>query len=90
MVFRDFLDFLEFMEASEVVGPGPNPREIEISFGADGPLACARPDPTIGRRTDVLPCVFVLCWEVSSSRRPPGAAASRPCAEYYFSYLYIR
>ena len=33
MVFRDFLDFLEFMEASEVVGPGPNPREIEISFG---------------------------------------------------------
>ena len=31
-----------------------------------------------------------LCWEVSSSRRPSGAAASRPCAEYYFSYLYIR
>ena len=48
MVFRDFLDFLEFMEASEVAGPGPNPREIEISFGADGPLACARPDPTVG------------------------------------------
>ena len=42
MVFRDFLDFLEFMEASEVAGPGPNPREIEISFGADGPLACVR------------------------------------------------
>ena len=42
MVFLDFLDFLEFMEASEVAGPGPNPREIEISFGADGPLACVR------------------------------------------------
>ena len=52
------LDFLEFMETSEVVGPGPNPREIDISFGAEGPLACARPDPTIGW-TDVLPCVFV-------------------------------
>ena len=69
MVFRDFLDFLEFMEASEVVGPGPNPREIEISFGADGPLACARPDPTIGRRADVLPCVFVCV-----GRYPPAAA----------------
>ena len=48
MVFLEFLVFLEFMETSEVAGPGPNPREIEISFGADGPLACARPDPTIG------------------------------------------
>ena len=83
MAFLEFLDFLEFMETSTVAGPGPNPREIEISFGADGPLACARPDPTIGRRTDVLPCVFVCVWwgEVSSSRRPSGAAASRPCAE---------
>ena len=80
MVFLEFLVFLEFMETSEVAGPGPNPREIEISFGADGPLACARPDPTIGW-TDVLPCVFVCVWEVSSSRRPSGAAASRPCAE---------
>ena len=48
MVFQDFLDFLVFLETSEVAGPGPNPREIEISFGAKGPLACARPDPTIG------------------------------------------
>jgi hypothetical protein len=39
MAFRDFLDFLEFLETSEVAGPGPNPREIEISFGAEGPLA---------------------------------------------------
>ena len=42
MAFLHFLDFLDFMETSEVAGPGPNPREIEISFGADGPLACAR------------------------------------------------
>ena len=40
MVFQDFLSFLVFLETSEVAGPGPNPREIEISFGADGPLAC--------------------------------------------------
>ena len=40
MAFRDFLDFLEFLETSEVAGPGPNPREIDISFGAQGPLAC--------------------------------------------------
>ena len=57
----DFLDFLVFLETSEVAGPGPNPREIDISFGADGPLACARPDPTIGWN-DVLPCVFVCVW----------------------------
>ena len=81
MVFLDFLDFLEFLETSEVAGPGPNPREIDISFGADGPLACARPDPTIGRRTDVLPLCSFVFGEVSSSRRPSDAAASRPCAE---------
>ena len=59
MVFQDFLDFLVFLVTSEVAGPGPNPREIDISFGAQWPLACARPDPTIGW-TDVLPCVFVV------------------------------
>ena len=48
MVFQDFLSFLVFLETSEVAGPGPNPREIDISFGAQWPLACARPDPTIG------------------------------------------
>ena len=69
MVFPEFLDFLEVMETSEVAGPGPNPREIDISFGAKGPLACARPDPTIGW-TDVLPCVFVCVW----GRYPPAAA----------------
>ena len=68
MVFLEFLVFPEVMETSEVAGPGPNPREIEISFGADGPLACARPDPTIGW-TDVLPCVFVCV-----GRYPPAAA----------------
>ena len=36
MVFLEFLVFPEVMETSEVAGPGPNPREIEISFGADG------------------------------------------------------
>ena len=69
MVFLEFLVFLDFLETSEVVGPGPNPREIDISFGAEGPLACARPDPTIGW-TDVLPCVFVCVW----GRYPPAAA----------------
>ena len=69
MVFQDFLDFLVFLETSEVAGPGPNPREIDISFGAQWPLACARPDPTIGW-TDVLPCVFVCVGR----RYPPAAA----------------
>ena len=80
MVFLEFLVFLVFLETSEVVGPGPNPREIDISFGAEGPLACARPDPTIGW-TDVLPCVFVCVW----GRYPPAAVLNN-----YFSYLYIR
>ena len=82
-----------------MAGPGPNPREIEISFGADGPLACARPDPTIGQRTDVLPCVFVCVWW---GRYPPAAALLVrrqvvlvrrqvvPVLNNYFSYLYIR
>ena len=79
-VCPEFLVFLEFMETSEVAGPGPNPREIEISFGADGPLACARPDPTIGRRADVLPlCSFVFGGGILQP--PPFSAASRPCAE---------
>ena len=85
MVFQDFLDFLVFLETSEVASPGPNPREIDISLGAQWPLACARPDPTIGW-TDVLPlCSFVFGGGIlqppPSSRRPSGAAASRPCAE---------
>ena len=42
MVFQDFLDFLVFLETSEVAGPGPNPREIDIAFGAQWPLACVR------------------------------------------------
>ena len=70
MVFLEFLDFLEFMETSTVAGPGPNPREIEISFGADGPLACARPDPTIGW-TDVLPLCVRLCLGRGGILQPP-------------------
>ena len=55
MAFLEFLDFLEFMETSTVAGPGPNPREIEISFGADGPLACVRgPSSTIGASVPYL------------------------------------
>ena len=49
--------------------PWPNPREIDTSFGAQWPLACARPDPTIGW-TDVLP----LCSFVFGGRYPPAAA----------------
>ena len=70
MVLLEFLVFLVFLETSEVVGPGPNPREIDISFGAEGPLACARPDPTIGWRTDVLPLCSFVFW----GRYPPAAA----------------
>ena len=55
MVFQDFLSFLVFLETSEVAGPGPNPREIEISFGADGPPACVRgrcAPPTAGENRE--------------------------------------
>ena len=72
MAFLEFLDFLEFMETSTVAGPGPNPREIEISFGADGPLACARPDPTIGWGPMCYPvCSFCVG---RPGRYPPAAA----------------
>ena len=56
MVFLEFLVFPEFMETSEVAGPGPNPREIEISFGADGPLACVR--GPWARQEHLLPAVL--------------------------------
>ena len=39
---------------------------------------------------DATPLCSFVFGEVSSSRRPSGAAASRPCAEYYISFLYIR
>ena len=87
MVFQDFLDFLVFLETSEVAGPGPNPREIDISFGAQWPLACARPAPTIGWRTDVLPLCSFVFW----GRYPPAAALLVrrlvvPVLNNYFSY----
>ena len=50
MVFQDFLSFLVFLETSEVAGPGPNPREIDISFGADGPLKVLAPAATVRSR----------------------------------------
>ena len=64
MVFLEFLVFLEFMETSEVAGPGPNPREIEISFGADGPLACVR--HTVG--TLCANTAPERCWNVLTAR----------------------
>ena len=70
MVFLEILDFLEFMETSEVAGPDPNPREIEISFGADGPSCLCPAGPDDRPWTDVLPCVFVCVW----GRYPPAAA----------------
>ena len=61
MVFLDFLDFLDFLETSEVAGPGPNPREIDISFGAQWPLACvrgpwARQEHLLRLRAPAKPC----------------------------------
>ena len=47
----------------------PRTRRAPCNRRAEGPLACARPDPTIGW-TDVLPCVFVCVW----GRYPPAAA----------------
>ena len=52
MVFLEFLDFLEFMETSEVVGPGPNPREIDICLGLRGLLLVAG-DPGHDKNTFV-------------------------------------
>ena len=56
MVFLDFLDFLDFLETSEVAGPGPNPREIDISFGAQWPIACVRGPRT--RQEHLLPAAL--------------------------------
>ena len=46
---------------------------ITAKAGVGGALVLqnARPDPTIGQRTDVLPCVFVCVWW---GRYPPAAA----------------
>ena len=60
MVFQDFLDFLVFLETSEVAGPGPNPREIDISFGADGPLACVNRQTRMHERRAVPPAAATM------------------------------
>ena len=77
MAFREFFDFLEFMETSEVAGPGPNPREIEISFGADGPLACDR--GPWARQEHLLPAVLqALCGIYASRLSRPSSTTRRP------------
>ena len=61
MVFLVFLEVLEM--SSEVVGPGPNTREIKSLRVDPGPLACALP-PDAGC---MLPFgLFVVCGGVSS------------------------
>ena len=83
MVFLVFLEVLEM--SSEVVGPGPNTREIKSLRVDPGPLACALP-PDAGC---MLPfgLFVVLCvggfppgapsWRPS---RRLGGALSRPCS----------
>ena len=63
MVFLVFLEVLEM--SSEVVGPGPNTREIKSLRVDPGPLACALP-PDAGC---MLPFgLFVVCVGGVSSR----------------------
>ena len=81
MVFLVFLEVLEM--SSEVVGPGPNTREIKSLRVDPGPRACALP-PDAGC---MLPFgLFVVCvgfppgapsWRPS---RRLGGALSRPCS----------
>ena len=79
MAFRDFLDFLEFLETSEVAGPGPNPREIEISFGAEGPLACDR--GPWARQEHLLPAALRALSGIYANRLyRPSSRATRRCA----------
>ena len=67
MVFLVFLEVLEM--SSEVVGPGPNTREIKSPRADPGPLACALP-PDAGC---MLPFgLFVVCVGF-----PPGAPSWR-------------
>ena len=72
MVFLEFLVFLDFLETSEVVGPGPNPREIDISFGAEGPdrASCLCPPGP----DDRLDRCATLCVRLCLGRYPPAAA----------------
>ena len=70
MVFLVFLEVLEM--SSEVVGPGPNTREIKSLRVDPGPLACALP-PDAGR---MLPFgLFVVVCGGGSSR---GAVLAVP------------
>ena len=70
MVFLVFLEVLEM--SSEVVGPGPNTREIKSLRVDPGPLACALP-PDAGC---MLPFgLFVVCVGGVSSR---GAVLAVP------------
>ena len=48
------IDFLVFLETSEVAGPGPNPREIDISFGAQWALCSGKPEETTNSKHPML------------------------------------
>ena len=74
-----FLVFLEVLEMSlEVVGPGPNTREIKSLRVDPGPRACALP-PDAGC---MLPfgLFVVLCVGGFLQGRRLGGALSRPCS----------
>ena len=74
MVFLVFLEVLEM--SSEVVGPGPNTREIKSLRVDPGPRACALP-PDAGC---MLPFgLFVVCGGFLRGRRL-GGAPNRPCS----------
>ena len=77
MVFLVFLEVLEM--SSEVVGPGPNTREIKSLRVDPGPRACALP-PDAGC---MLPFgLFVVCvWGF-----PPGAPSWRCPQSSLFLY----
>ena len=76
MVFLVFLEVLEM--SSEVVGPGPNTREIKSLRVDPGPRACALP-PDAGC---MLPFgLFVVCvWGGFLQGRRLGGAPDRPCS----------
>ena len=66
MVFLVFLEVLEM--SSEVVGPGPNTREIKSLRVDPGPLACVQGLPAHDYNTTNHPLlVAVLCASLVTS-----------------------
>ena len=78
MVFLVFLEVLEM--SSEVVGPGPNTREIKSLRVDPGPLACVQGLPAHDYNTTNHPPLVAVCHSLAYVTQSPDGPIVRCCS----------